>query len=49
MEEILGADITAEVGSIQRLAKSVEMHGLTGSLPRVLSSACDAVLGEVAA
>lgn len=49
VEEILGADITAEVGSIQRLAKSVEMHGLTGSLPRVLSSACDAVLGEVAA
>lgn len=49
VEEILGADITAEIGSIQRLAKSVEMHGLTGSLPRVLSSACDAVLGEVAA
>ncbi|BAU94689.1 hypothetical protein N24_0427 [Corynebacterium suranareeae] len=48
VEEILGTDIVAEVGSIHRLAKSVEMHGLTGSLPRVLSSACVAVLGELA-
>lgn len=49
VEEILGVEITAEIGSIHKLAKSVEMHGLSGSLPRVLSTACDAVLGEVLA
>lgn len=47
VEEILGVDIAAEVGQIHKLAKATEMHGLSGTVPRVLSTACDAVLSEV--
>lgn len=47
VEEILGCDVIAELGTIAKLPKSLEMQGLTGLLPRALSATADAVLAEI--
>lgn len=47
VEKILGVAIIAEVGTIARLPKTVEMHGLTGALPRALTTVADAIGAEL--
>lgn len=47
VEKILGTCVIAEVGTISRLPKSVEMHGLTGVLPRALVTVADAIVAEL--
>ncbi len=49
VEKILGAGVIAELGTITRLPKTVEMHGLGGSLPRALVTVADAIMAELKA
>lgn len=47
VERILSTPVIAEVGTIARLPKAAEMHGLTGALPRSLVVVSDAISAEV--
>lgn len=47
VEEILGVGVTAELGSVARLAKTVELRGLTGLPPRPLGTVAEAVLADL--
>lgn len=49
VEKILGTGVIAEIGTITRLPKTVEMHGMGGSLPRALVTVADAISAEIAA
>ncbi|MFP7365079.1 septum site determining protein [Corynebacterium callunae] len=47
VEEILGTDVLAELGTIAKLPKTLEMQGLTGLMPRALSATADAIWAEI--
>lgn len=47
VEEILGAEVTAELGSVSRLARNTEMRGLDGAPPRSLATVAEAVLADL--
>lgn len=47
VERIIAAQVIAEVGTLSRLSKTVEMQGLGGVLPRVLLTAADAIGAEL--
>lgn len=49
VERIVGVSVIAEIGTIAKLSRSVEMHGLTGTLPRALVTVADAVAAELKA
>lgn len=47
VERILGTPVIAELGTITRLPRAVEMHGLTGTLPRPLVTVGNAITAEL--
>ena len=47
VERILGTPVIAELGTITRLPRAVEMHGLTGTLPRPLVTVGNAITAEI--
>ncbi len=47
VEGIIAAQVVAEVGTVSRLPRTVEMQGLGGALPRVLVNAADAIVAEL--
>lgn len=47
VERILGTPVIAELGTITRLPRAVEMHGLTGTLPRPLVTVGNAIAAEI--
>lgn len=49
VERIIGVPVIAEVGTIARLPRAVEMHGLTGALPRALVTVAEAISAELKA
>ncbi|GAB2502437.1 septum site-determining protein Ssd [Corynebacterium atrinae] len=46
LEKLTGCEVIAELGTISRLARTVELSGLPSHLPRPLAAAADAVLIE---
>lgn len=49
VERIIGVPVIAEVGTVARLPRVVEMHGLGGVLPKALVTVAEAVSAELAA
>ncbi|WP_293951939.1 septum site-determining protein Ssd [uncultured Corynebacterium sp.] len=49
VENIIGAPVIAEVGTISRLPRAVEMHGLIEPLPKALVAVAEAISAELGA